>query len=306
MNNTKLKISGKIIFLVLSFSLSMIFIINASYACSSIYNRRCTGFECDCWGFEFQWSIGNPVKACGLGSYDSCSPCCSGGRYSCGTSDDKCGSCTDGAQCVIKGGDVCDWGTTGKWDASEGKCVQCVNNAENLTYATKSTIYTTGNGISGAVTGNKKCESGCSSSVGACDEHCPQVLLSSTTYCSGGCLQRDCSNTWRCVKVTEWSDGWCTGGGSVGSDVTCTYDGSTWAWRGTLPAEHCTDGVDNDCDTLVDGNDPDCDTSCGTNSDCNSGYCCTKDTGLPSGCRESIGRCVSTISRFCSNNYICA
>ncbi|MCC5994553.1 MAG: NEW3 domain-containing protein [Candidatus Aenigmarchaeota archaeon] len=37
-----------------------------------------------------------------------------------------------------------------------------------------------------------------------------------------------------------------------GSIYYCTYDGSSWAWRTSKPAEVCDDGIDNDCDGLTD------------------------------------------------------
>lgn len=64
------------------------------------------------------------------------------------------------------------------------------------------------------------------------------------------------ATTYTCSAVSA-----CQSRSCGGQSYSCTYDNGDWQWREAIPAENCTDGEDNDCDTLIDGADViDCDT----------------------------------------------
>jgi len=82
------------------------------------------------------------------------------------------------------------------------------------------------------------------------------LLFSETTFggewiscCESGCDYSNCES----IETGE-------------TVYYCTYDGSSWGWRTSYPAEVCGDGIDNDCDGKIDCNDNDCsnDPACDT------------------------------------------
>jgi len=100
----------------------------------------------------------------------------------------------EGQSCKIEGGWWCDWGTTGNWDVSEKKCMKCNGKIEEKIYADTVAIYTSGNGDSGAITGDGQCEISCGA-VQACDEITPG---------SGGC-SIDCTTSTTSTSTTSTS-----------------------------------------------------------------------------------------------------
>jgi hypothetical protein len=127
----------------------------------------------------------------------------------------KCpSSCADGAECEIRGGNCCDFATTGVWDNSQGKCIKCNGKTENLIYATTATIYTSGNGDTGAITGNSRCEVACGA-ASVCDEVRPG---------DSGCI--DCTTSTIITSTTTTSTSTPTSTTTISTvDLTCS--GST-------------------------------------------------------------------------------
>jgi len=207
----KIKILSELIILtLLSLLLLAIKPIQACDPWCTTYGHAwgCLGNDCTgCHGYGGgSWFLGVCIggsgnKVCRLGAFNPCTwnwcpptPCtqCNGGIdiAACGMDTNKCpSSCSDGAPCEIKGGNCCDWGTTGKWDNSDGKCMKCNGKTESLIYADKSNIYTSNNGDTGAITGDTKCESGCGA-VSACDEITPN-----TNGCSNDCTTSTTTST---------------------------------------------------------------------------------------------------------------
>jgi hypothetical protein len=152
-----------------------------SSGCDGHYCTGCHGYGSGVW--IGPWCVGGSGnKVCRLGAFQDCTwnlcgprPCtpCNGGPIQvagCGMDTNKCpSSCADGAECEIRGGNCCDFATTGVWDNSQGKCIKCSGKSENLIYATTATIYTSGNGDAGAIAGNSRCEVACGA-ASVCDE----------------------------------------------------------------------------------------------------------------------------------------
>jgi len=330
MVNTVVKFLEKRFFLILLyFLLFTIITVKLSQACDPAYS---TGWGClstycaGYWGYGsgvwIAWTCvgGSGNKVCTLGGWSACTwpwcgptPCtsCSGSidRANCGMGTNGCPStCTNGASCEIKGGNCCDWGTTGTWDNSEGKCIKCGSLKESGIYATTSTIYTSNNGDTGMAAGDNECESACGASAD-CDEKCPSVVVSSSVYCNSVCNSVTCDSSRNCAQVDDNEATWCTGGGSVGGYKYCTYDGSSWAWRSSYPAEVCTDSYDNDCDGINNCADPNCAGRAGPGGV----TCCQSASNCPA-CSNNVNpTCVSNTCRCdpctttsqCISNYCC-
>jgi hypothetical protein len=97
-----------------------------------------------------------------------------------------------------------------------------------------------------------------------CSGYCSFLTCSIADSCTANtlvvgktCLASGCSSgtTYKCDSTTHTN---CQSVSCGGTTYYCTYDGSTWQWRTSKPAEVCNDGIDNDCDGKTDSADPDC------------------------------------------------
>ena len=149
----------------------------------------------DCCGWVFRGFLLDNNKACAVGGPSTCPyPYSDYQTYSSATIN-KCPSGNDGASCEVKAGWYCDTGFSGRWDASENKCVECFNCIETKIFGDYLGIYTDEGGING----NSKCESGCPNVDRICDEKSPGSFLNSCVYgktyfadkCSASCQLED-------------------------------------------------------------------------------------------------------------------
>ena len=259
---------GLIFFLMfLGFLLSL----PLGYSChleSGTYYSSCTdNIQCD------------EASDCGSGAvsaYDwardwgGCDMGCAAGKYydpacvyvewypdycSCGSKEAKwTKSCSNGATCKVKWGLACEGEFEGKWDASEGKCVECGGKVQVKAVKCGQSDDTT-----------QRCESACGADS-ACDEKNPCEFYDPNgdgkqeLYCAGECKALYCDSSHECWLL-----------GTPAGSRTCQYyissDGSghwLWNWPNDYdengsPWQECFDGHDNDCDLKVDCSDSNCD-----------------------------------------------
>jgi len=149
----------------------------------------------DCCGWVFRGFLLDNNKACAVGGPSTCPyPYSDYQTYSSATIN-KCPSGNDGDSCEVKAGWYCDTFFSGRWDASENKCVECFNGIETKIFGDSLGIYTDESGING----NSKCESGCPNVDRICDEKSPGSFLNSCVYgktyfadkCSASCQLED-------------------------------------------------------------------------------------------------------------------
>ena len=265
---------GLIFFLMfLGFLLSL----PLGYSChleSGTYYSSCTdNIQCD------------EASDCGSGAvsaYDwardwgGCDMGCAAGKYydpacvyvewypdycSCGSKEAKwTKSCSNGATCKVKWGLACEGEFEGKWDASEGKCVECGGKVQVKAVKCGQSDDTT-----------QRCESACGADS-ACDEKNPCEFYDPNgdgkqeLYCAGECKALYCDSSHEC-----WLLG--TPAGSRTCQYYITSDGTGhwwWNWPSEVdengdPWQECFDGHDNDCDGMVDCSDSNCD--CALNGD---------------------------------------
>jgi len=189
-----------------------------------------------------------------------------------------------------------------------GGTAQCTSSGWSCSYSSSCSLCSgklIGSCTSSGCTNFYKCASSCGASA-VCNDKCRSTIVSSSVYCDSSCNSVTCDSSRNCAQVDDNEVNWCMGGGSVGGYKYCTYDGSSWAWRSSYPAEVCNDGVDNDCDGAIDCSDsncpapscsnyviPVCDSvshqwrcdPCTTTSQCISNYCCEFEKGGSQTCR---------------------
>jgi len=200
--------------------------------------QRCVSGTCQ----DYNPACAGTVASCYCQS-DSCQTCPTSGccdttcsSYTCGLTPNSA-NCSGGQVC-IKSGSVC-------------SCTACRTSGQSCSVTTDCCDYYT----SGSTCYyNRNCSASiCSFSSCSLADSCTANTLTTGKACSAsGC---SAGTTYTCNSATHSN---CQSVSCGGSTYYCTYDGSSWQWRTSKPAENCTDGEDNDCDGLPDGADPDC------------------------------------------------
>lgn len=174
--------------------------------------------------------------------------------------------------CKVRWGFFCEWSFEGKYDESEGKCVECSGFYQVKAVKCGQPDDTT-----------QKCEVACGAHK-KCDEISGDTVLSSTEICiyksaslepiqgGGGadlapCQLIVCDSSTICKKLTT----------SLGT-YYCIYN-SGFIWSTSLPSKEsdCADNFDNDCDGKKDCEDPDCTGKQGPDGK----ICCQKNEDCP-------------------------
>lgn len=274
--NQSLKIG---IFILIAISSFLIFP-EISQACSAHHgdaaslNCGCQEATCNfnilCCGTWVAGGMLDNNKACMINSLGICNGsgkdifgscvACAKSMYQWGDTN-KCPNVAQNATCDVKGGWNCDWGTSGSWDGSDsvgGKCIKCLGQVEDRIYADLAQIYTSGNGDTGSIAGDGRCESACGASP-ECDEAANIVGVA----VPGG----TCNSCTFAAGPVNCPDGACDVAG--GECATCPADCTV--------ADCCGNGV---CDAAVGENSSNCPGDCG---DCEDTCTCTCPAECPCG-----------------------
>ncbi|HEX2252833.1 MAG TPA: PA domain-containing protein [Thermoanaerobaculia bacterium] len=229
---------------------------------------------------DIGWRLLNPA-VCGNGIVEAGEQCdgTSLGGATCGDLGCALGSPTCTASCTLDYAGCSDCGACdfdGQCEAGED-CTNCASDCVS-------------GSTSGATCGNGVCEAGNGESCTSCPQDCngQQGGNPNNRFCCGdgsgsnpvACSDSRCSTGgFSCTTTPAAGGSYCCGDGTCSGDedsFLCALDcGSCTATE--LFELSCSDGVDNDCDTLVDGADTDCQSSClGVGSSCTDGsQCCS-------------------------------
>jgi hypothetical protein len=211
---------------------------------------------------------------------------CSGGR---------CTNCKKDGEACSSTSDCCSYYTSGTTCYYSPDCVSTGGALAPLSQPTLSFSDSFINKISFGIIGQPICEFSTCSIADSCTAN---TLTVGKTCSASGCSS---GTSYTCNSNTHTN---CQAVSCGGSTYYCTYDGSSWQWRTSKPAEVCNDNIDNDCDGKTDCSDSDCssDPSCGTCSyslsiDPSSGsYSDTTNTWGISATDRSNSYCPSTIT----------
>ncbi|HDH41311.1 MAG TPA: hypothetical protein ENG12_02755 [Candidatus Altiarchaeales archaeon] len=205
----------------------------------------------------------------------------------------KFGDDPDGYTCVLaidKGWDpFTDAITfTGKWDASEERCISCNGKKEDLVYANIIAIYTASDELSfdpKTRANHGKCETACSEEVdSACDEVAEGGLCKAGELCESLGVGVTCSGTEKCVDCKcerkTCGNGKVDPGEECDGDIDTKAEGATKDCEGlcappgeadecTCRSATCGNGVidpgeecDGNVDTIAEGATKDCEGKC--------------------------------------------
>ncbi|MEM5829845.1 MAG: hypothetical protein QXU15_03810, partial [Candidatus Aenigmatarchaeota archaeon] len=183
--------------------------------------------EASDWGVD----LGGCDMGCEAGQLYS--PTCTSTGCSCGLPEAKWKkTCYNGETCKVRWNWDCSGTFEGKWDASEGKCVQCNEQAQIKAMKCGEEIEE-----------SNRCESACGADE-ECDEISPLHSPSLPDFCGGSTLEvnRKCA-TWDCKYSSDkyvCEPANCGVSQSCGGTTYyCVYDGEKWVWSTTKPPDFC-------------------------------------------------------------------
>ena len=148
------------------------------------------------------------------------------------------------------------------------------------------------------VNNTNRCDDGNACTAG---DVCSNGVCTGATYsCDDGnvCTTDSCDGSGGCNYVPNTNS--CNDGNACTTGDLC----SNGVCAGTIPAEQCTNGIDDDCDGLVDSADPDCPATCfaeqctnGIDDDCD-GLVDSADPDCPT-------TCIDCMAQECPWGYVC-